>query len=68
MGYVSDWLHDHNFHREDRVGSKDALKTIWETALLVVLVVLVAMVVMVVIAVIALVSPDTAAIILSYFL
>ena len=62
MGYVSNWRHDHNFQREDRVGSKDTLKTIWETVLLIVLVA------MVVVTVIALVSPDTAAIVLGYFL
>ena len=62
MGYVSNWLQDHIFHREDRIESKDTLKTIGETALLV------ALVAMIVVTVIALVSPDTAAIILGYFL
>lgn len=55
MGYVSNWLNDHNFHRKDFVG-------FWETLLVIVLVA------MVIITVIAVVSPDTAAIILAYFL
>jgi hypothetical protein len=62
MGYVSNWLNDHNFHRDDRVEPEDTLKTIWETALLIVLVV------MVIVTVVALVSPNTAAIIMGYFL
>lgn len=62
MGYVTNWLHDHNFYHDDQSGSKDTVKTIWEAAFMVVLVV------MVVVSVIALVAPNTAAIILSYFL
>ena len=62
MGHVSDWLHDHNLQREDQIGSGGTLKTIWEMVLLVVLVT------MAVMTVIALVSPDTAAVILGYFM
>lgn len=62
MGYVSNWLRDHNFQHEEVVESREKLKSIWETVLLIVLVA------MVIVTVIALVSPDTAAIILGYFL
>ena len=56
MGYVS------NFQHEAKVESKEAFKTIWESILLAVVVF------MVIVTVIALVSPDTAAVILGYFL
>jgi len=62
MGYVSNWLHDHNFHRMDTAESKSTMKTVWETILLVILLA------MIILTVIAFVAPNTAAVILGYFL
>ena len=62
MGYVSNWFHNHNFQHEDIGDPRETLRTIWETVLLVILLA------MLIVTVIALVSPDTAAIILGYFI
>ena len=60
MGYVSNWLQDHNFHSEDMAESRETLITFWEMVLLV------ALVVTLISTMIVLFAPETAYSILRY--
>jgi type IV secretory pathway component VirB8 len=61
MGYINNWLHDHNFYLEDSNPSKSAMKSAWEIFLFAILLAIV------IITVIAFVAPNKASIILGYF-